>query len=185
MSTDVTTEDSVPAQAGGPAPGGADAVDRLSAELVRHQRLLHVLKTVLSSWSPGNLDQGAWTLLLTLVKDGPRRQGELADCVLLEPSTVSRRVGQLVQLGYVERRADPGDGRAVQLVATEAGRQAFDVVRLRRLELVRQLFAHWDEDDVETFDRLLRRMNDDLDTYRPLLARTTAADPVPPFPAQP
>jgi DNA-binding MarR family transcriptional regulator len=168
------------------APSAADAtVDRLSAELLRHARLTHVLKTILSSWAPSNLDWGAYGLLLHLVKDGPRRQGELAESVLLEPSTVSRRVGQLVQLGYVERRADPGDGRAVQLVATAAGQAVFDQLRARREEVFRQLLGRWDDDDVEDLAVLLTRLNDDLETYRPLLVRVTAAEPVPPFPARP
>ena len=39
--------------------------------------------------------------------------------------------------------------------------------------------------DVAELGRLLHRLNDDMDVYRPLLARTTAADPVPPFPGPP
>ena len=168
---------------GTPAVGAdIDVVDRLSAELLRHARLLQALRSILSSWSPGGLDQGAYMLLMHLVKQGPRRQGELADCLLIEPSTVSRRVGQLVGLGYVERRADPVDGRAVQLVATAAGHAVYEGVRVRREQMMQQLLARWDAEDVAALERLLRRLNDDLDEYRPLLARATAAEPVPPFP---
>lgn len=160
------------------------AVDQLNAELVRHARLSHILKTAMAAWTPANLDWGAMQVLLHLLKDGPQRQGELAGCLLLDASTISRRVGQLVKLGYAERRPDPADGRAVQLAATHTGHAVFQQFRERREEAMRQVFSTWPPDEVAEFLRLLRRLNDDLEVYRPLLARTTAADPVPPFPTR-
>jgi DNA-binding MarR family transcriptional regulator len=178
-----------PIAAGGAGTPGAasDAeahalIDRLNAELVRHQRLSHSLKTIMSTWAPSDLDWGALQVLLHLVKDGPQRQGELADAVLLDASTVSRRVATLVRLGYAQRLPDPVDGRAVRLAASDAGLEMIQRFRVRRAETMHQILATWDAGDVAAFLRLLSRLNDDLDTYRPLLARATAADPVPPFP---
>jgi DNA-binding MarR family transcriptional regulator len=51
---------------------------------------------------------------------------ELAERTGLDPSTVSRAVGSLVDLGLVERQADPRDGRASVLALTDAGRTALD-----------------------------------------------------------
>ena len=157
-------------------------IDRLNAELARHLRLSHSLKSIMSGWAPADLDWGALQVLVHLVKEGPQRQGELAERILLDASTVSRRVATLVKLGYAQRLADPGDGRAVRLAATDAGLAVFDRFRARREETMHQILATWDTPDVAAFLRLLSRLNDDLDTYRPLLARTTAADPIPPFP---
>src|SRR3712207_3157824 len=112
-------------------PAGPDVVDQLNAELVRHARLSHILKTAMGAWTPANLDWGAMQVLLHLLKDGPQRQGELAGCLLLDASTVSRRVAQLVKLGYAERRPDPADGRAVQLVVTQTGREVLQQFRAR------------------------------------------------------
>jgi len=157
-------------------------IDRLNAELVRHLRLSHSLKTIMSGWAPADLDWGALQVLVHLVKDGPQRQGELAESLLLDASTVSRRVAARVKLGYAQRLADPVDGRAVRLAATDAGVAVFDRFRARREETLHQILATWETSDAAAFLRLLTRLNDDLDTYRPLLARTTAADPIPPFP---
>ena len=157
-------------------------IDRLNAELVRHLRLSHSLKTIMSGWAPADLDWGALQVLVHLVKEGPQRQGELAERILLDASTVSRRVATLVRLGYAQRLADPVDGRAVRLAATDAGVAVFDRFRARREETLHQILATWETSDAAAFLRLLTRLNDDLDTYRPLLARTTAADPIPPFP---
>jgi DNA-binding MarR family transcriptional regulator len=159
-------------------------IDRLNAELVRHQRLSHSLKTIMSGWAPSDLDWGSLQVLVHLVKDGPQRQGELAECILLDASTVSRRVAALVKLGYARRLPDPVDGRAVRLAATDAGVEVFDRFRVRRAETMHQILSTWPADEVSAFLTLLSRLNDDLDAYRPLLARTTAADPIPPFPVR-
>jgi len=159
-------------------------IDQLNAELIRHQRLSHMLKTIMSAWAPVDLDWGALQVLLHLVKDGPKRQGEIAEGILLDASTVSRRVTTLVKLGYVRRFPDPADGRAVQLAATDAGQEVFTRFRARREETMHQILSSWPGQEVAEFLRLLSKLNDDLDTYRPLLARTTAADPVPPFPTR-
>ncbi len=145
----------------------AAASAALSQELVRHTRLLHVLRSQSSLWTPVGLDWGAFALLAHLVKGGPRRQGELAGCAMLDPSTVSRHVAQLVKAGLVERRPDPEDGRAVHLAATPPGQATFDQVAARRDAVIAEVMAGWDLDDVEALTRLLVRLNDDFETYRP------------------
>src|SRR5256885_16578226 len=62
----------------------------LNHEISRHGRLLHVLKSSMAAHVPTGLDAAAFGLLITLVKGGPLRQGELPEQYLLDPSTVSR-----------------------------------------------------------------------------------------------
>src|SRR3954452_21927503 len=93
----------------------------LAHEFSRYGRIMHMLRVQLSDFLPAGLDPAAAQLLVWLAKQGPSRQGELAECTFLDPSTVSRRISQLVQHGLVERRADPADGRAVQLLLTGKG----------------------------------------------------------------
>lgn len=62
--------------------------------------------------------------LAELARDTPLGQAELARRLRLEKSTVSRLVGQLAGRGWLQRRADPGDGRATLLALTPTGRQA-------------------------------------------------------------
>jgi DNA-binding MarR family transcriptional regulator len=149
--------------------------EALSHELIRYTRLHHVLKTRLGSGFPDGLDHAAMGVLMTLIKRGALRQGELADLALLDPSTVSRHVGQLVRAGLVERRADPADGRAVQLVATRSGHALGADLAHRRRSLVHQTLASWQQDDVRQLAGLLGRLNDDFESQRPHLL---CADPV-------
>jgi DNA-binding MarR family transcriptional regulator len=138
----------------------------LAHELTRHGRLLYLVKANLAAQRPGGLDSAAFSLLLTLIRSGPLRQGELADKSLLDPSTVSRYVKELVRAGFVARRPDPLDGRAVQLIPTEQGAVVGAEMRERKERLVESLLGGWPPEEVATFIRLLRRLNDGMEEIR-------------------
>ena len=59
--------------------------------------------------------------VLMLSEDG-MNQREIAEEMGVSPSTLSEMINRLVEDGYVERKADPGDRRARLLSLTEAGR---------------------------------------------------------------
>jgi DNA-binding MarR family transcriptional regulator len=156
----------------------------LNQELLRHQRILHVLKGSMATLVPEGLDAAAFGLLLTLVKCGPRRQGELAELSLLDPSTVSRHVAQLARTGYVQRRPDPQDGRAVQLAATTDGELVAREIGKRRQAVICEALGRWSPDQVQELVGLLRRLNDDLDAVRPHLSRLLLDSPTNPPPGK-
>jgi DNA-binding MarR family transcriptional regulator len=142
------------------------AKTEISHELARYSRVIHVLKEQLADVLPAGLDPAAAGLLSWLVKQGPSRQGELAECTFLDPSTVSRRISQLVHQGLVERRADPLDGRAVQLVPTARGKDFFTILQVRRDEIMKQVLSGWSNAELTQLAGLMRKFNDDFETYR-------------------
>jgi DNA-binding MarR family transcriptional regulator len=149
----------------------------LGIELGRQTRCMHLLKAQMVLGAPLGLDFAAFGLLLHLLSGGPRRQGELADMTLLDPSTVSRQVGQLVRAGLVERRPHPEDGRAVQLVPTPSGRALGEEVSRRRDTMLEQVVSHWADEDVDTLVRLLGRLTQDLENHRSHLQKQGPAEP--------
>src|SRR5690349_15174592 len=102
-----------------PAPAAgelmADSADIASA-VVDLMRQLHGIKARLATGPEA--DHSPLFLLVKLVHTGPLRASALADLVGADPSTVSRQVASLVKAGFVERQADPNDGRACLLVPT-------------------------------------------------------------------
>ena len=138
----------------------------LGHEFIRYHRVIHTLRTQMADVLPSGLDPAAAQLLAWLVKQGPSRQGELAEHTFLDPSTISRRISQLVHLGLVERRADPVDGRAVQLVPTAHGQVCFSTMSQRRQEIMQQVLSGWTSTEVGALSGLLRKFNDDFETYR-------------------
>lgn len=157
----------------------------LGHEFVRYHRVIHSLKSQLADVLPTGLDPAAAQLLAWLVKQGPSRQGELAENTFLDPSTVSRRISQLVHLGLVERRADPMDGRAVQLVPTESGQTYFKAIQDRRQVIMQQVVVGWTRDEVVSLSRLLQKFNDDFETYRTQVGAPATAHSPPPSTSTP
>lgn len=140
-------------------------LDRLGGELYRLLRMMERVQARQAARAPDGLERATYLLLVHLVTDGPRRLGALADAVHSDASTVSRQAAALVKLGLVERRADPDDGRASLLAATDDGVRVFEDKRRRRNELFDQLLAGWTEEDRHTLGDLLARFNDDYERF--------------------
>ena len=93
---------------------------------------------------PADLDPATFHVLVHLARsDGPQRSGDIAEALYSDPSTVSRRVAALVKQGLIERRADPGDGRASLLAVTRAGHTALEQSRRRKAEIVADALSTW------------------------------------------
>ena len=98
------------------------AVDRMSAEAGFTRTQLSVLGTVARLKSVG--------------------MGELADIEGLNPTMLSRVVGQLEEAGLISRGSDETDRRSVRVQPTAAGRSLHLKLRKRRTDVfVRQLAA--------------------------------------------
>ena len=75
-----------------------------------------------------------------LNRDQPLTQQELGSRLRLEKSTVSRLVGLLEGRGWIERTANPNDGRSVQLHLTKTGtRMAKQIAKAREQTFSRLL----------------------------------------------
>jgi DNA-binding MarR family transcriptional regulator len=140
----------------------ADGVGR---ELIRLVRLIERKRDRYHAEHPDAIERATYHLLVHLVKDGPQRAGALAEAVHSDPSTISRQVGQLVRLGYVERTADPQDGRATLLAATDEGRRVFEENRRIRTANLAELLAGWSETDRRALRELLARFTTDLENF--------------------
>lgn len=137
-------------------------------ELVRFNRALHLLRHLAN---PGGT-QVSMPLLGVLAAKGPLRSRDLAAAICLDPSTVSRQIDQLVRAGFAERLADPDDGRATLVCVTTAGAQTFTAHRAHLEQvLMSSVFDDWEPADLDTFTRLLARLNDEALAVLPALAR--------------
>jgi DNA-binding MarR family transcriptional regulator len=67
---------------------------------------------------------------------GPLGLTELAQLEGLNPTMLSRVVGKLTELGLIQRDPNPDDLRAIQVEATDAGRELHERVKLLRTEAI-------------------------------------------------
>ena len=106
-----------------------------------------------------DLDGAAYGLLALLEDAGPLRASDLVLRLGLDKSTVSRQVASLVELGLVDRAADPDDGRAQVLTPSAEGSARLLRIRAARRARWESDLAGWPADDVATLAVLLERLN--------------------------
>jgi DNA-binding MarR family transcriptional regulator len=142
--------------------------EELGHQLIRLINMTSRAKAHLTAVTNEGIERAAYALLAHLVRRGPHRTTALADAVHSDTSTVSRQVGALVRHGLVERKADPEDGRACLLVATDKGRGVFDRAKAERTGYIARLVADWPQSDQRTLVMLLDRFNDNFENDHPL-----------------
>ena len=82
--------------------------DAVSTALIRLVRLIERIHAQYQAENPDAVERATYLLLVHLVKDGPRRAGALAEAVHSDPSTISRQIAHLVQLGLRRAHRRPG-----------------------------------------------------------------------------
>jgi DNA-binding MarR family transcriptional regulator len=141
-------------------------ITELSATFSELMRTYHRAKQQFLARAKHNVEWSAQLLMSCVVNEGPLRSSTLAELLENDPSTVSRQVASLVKDGYLERMADPADGRASLLVATTRGRELHEEHMQVRHEQFRRMLAGWNEEDVQKFSALLRRFTEDFVTSK-------------------
>lgn len=155
---------------------GEALVGPLSEQVARLTRASHAMRVQLSARGHDGIDWAAYSLLFQLVKAGPLRSSALAEAACVDPSTISRQVGELVRAGLVHRVPDPDDGRASLLEATARGHAVHAAKHERRLRTFARIVDGWPAADVEALTRLLARFNDDFGAVRHALLDEITAD---------
>jgi DNA-binding MarR family transcriptional regulator len=101
-------------------------------------------------------------VLGALVRGGPQRVSSIATATGLLGSHVSRELRGLERDGLVLRTADSGDGRAVVVSVTPAGRAAYRRLQDASVQATDAALVGWRADELTTLARLLDRMADDF-----------------------
>jgi DNA-binding MarR family transcriptional regulator len=142
--------------------GGIDSQDafvRLEREIGLLLRRARAISARLAGELHPDLDGAAYGLLALLEDIGPLRAGDLVARLGQDKSTVSRQVTKLVELGLVDRTADPVDGRAQVLAPSSEGSARLARIRAARRARWAADLADWPTDDVSTLAELLARIN--------------------------
>ncbi|MGA8210249.1 MAG: MarR family winged helix-turn-helix transcriptional regulator [Nocardioidaceae bacterium] len=123
--------------------------------------LLRRVQRIHLSTSSGEvtLERSAYGILARLADEGPQRLGALAASFGLDPSTITRQVQSLVELGLAQRETDVSDRRAAILDLSPQGREALLQTREHRRARLREVLSDWPEHDLDEFARLLTQFN--------------------------
>jgi DNA-binding MarR family transcriptional regulator len=137
------------------------------AEATTGQQLLLALLTIGRRIRPrtgsSDLDPSSVFVLHHVQERAPLRLSDLAKCIRLDSSTVSRQVKNLEDLGHLARSGDPDDRRASRLRLTDQGRAALDEAMRARAALIDRATADWPAKDREQLTTLMTRLVESLD----------------------
>lgn len=103
--------------------------------------------------------------VLRSLSTGPRRITELAADERVTQPAITLLVNRLARRGWLERVADPTDGRAVLVSLTATGAEALAQLRAEYRAMLHEEMATLDDDEVTTLadaveilDRLIERL---------------------------
>jgi DNA-binding MarR family transcriptional regulator len=108
------------------------------------------------------VDPSQAALLYTLRCRGAMRLGDIAEAMQLDASTVSRHVQQLGDRGFIEREADPIDGRARIIALSRTGAATLKKTFDQRRAFITAALAEWDDAERDRLRHDLTRLTASL-----------------------
>ena len=106
------------------------------------------------------LDRALFPLLVRLNDYPSMGVAELADQVGRDPSTVSRQIAKLEELGLVKRQPSASDMRVKEATITKTGSRTIDAIKAARRRLLGQLLADWSKEERTMLPVLMRKFSD-------------------------
>ena len=103
-------------------------------------------------------DASIMPVLDLVARQGPTRVSDIAHAVYLDPSTVSRRVSSLIQMGYAKKITDVDDRRAAKVSLTPEGARVRQVLADAWRTVALSLIDSWEEGEQDEFCRLLQKI---------------------------
>ena len=140
----------------------AHAFAEISAELRVLGRRFRTLISERAAEVHPQLQPSSYYILAFLIENGPTRGSALADQFGIDKGAISRQVQHLVELGLVERAADPDDGRAHLISATPEALRLQETAGEMLAQRWRRQLEGWSDAELRSFAAQLGRFNSDL-----------------------
>jgi DNA-binding MarR family transcriptional regulator len=138
-------------------PCGADAIGLIELELMKLVRHLETFSRRSSLYL--RVDRAGYLAMRTLEDLGPVSTNALARALHLDASTVTRQITALESQGFVQRRANPADGRSSTIALTPDGRRSMRAVERERRRHIEALVSNWDDAQQADLGLALARLN--------------------------
>lgn len=108
------------------------------------------------------LTQSQWQVLVYIASMAAPRQSQIAEILEMKPISVARTIDRMEASGWVERRPDPKDRRAVNLYLTPKIAPVLADIRAHALETRALALSGLSESDQENFTRILQQLRKNL-----------------------
>ena len=119
------------------------------------------------------LTRAQWRVMIHLLREDGMTQKELAELDSIEKAPMGRLLDKLEEMGWIERRPDPLDGRARRVFRTGKIEPLLPDIKLRASEIFERAFEGLPRDAREDLRAELAAIRDRLSgTRRPAGSRT-------------
>jgi DNA-binding MarR family transcriptional regulator len=158
MTADLTTDTATSADR------HASAILTVEDSISTLARKLHLIVRNAATAVDPSLQPVSYRLLRTIQRCGTVQASVAADMLVVDRSVISRQVRQLEELGLVETRTDPDDGRARILALTDEGTRRMLSVNPTNRTIMHGLLSSWSAKELESFAAQVERLNEAADT---------------------
>jgi DNA-binding MarR family transcriptional regulator len=150
----------------GPAASEADRADAVGAVEDEVRALIHRVKRTIGAGARAvheDLQGASYILLSWLASRPPVRPSAVVEALGTDKGALSRQLQHLVELGLVERRPDPDDGRASLVTVTEDAVRRLGRVDGERRRRACERLEGWSVEDLRDLADRLAAYNRALD----------------------
>lgn len=149
----------------------ARAARRSYEELARHLSGIGAVRREMVRGFPQDCPPASAAVLTLLHKYGEMRIGRLSELMAIDMSVTSRHVSHVEERGWLERHADPQDGRSRLLRLTERGSRQLDRLAEATTEALESFLHDWTDEDIARLNEMLERLRESFgDSRAPRLA---------------
>lgn len=112
-----------------------------------------------------DITSAEYPVLIALNKSDAITQEEIAACLSIDKSAVTRVIKSLLEKGFIERKKDHEDLRCNRIYLTEKGHAAWKPIKEGMEEWHRIISDHLNSDEVQEVTRILSQMADNIEDY--------------------
>lgn len=105
------------------------------------------------------IEPASYSVLSTLQTNGPQRMTTISRHLGIGKPTLSRQLSTLAERGFITKKADPDDGRALVISLTEEGRERLEAAQKERSERYLDMLSPWTLEEIQTLSGLLSKLN--------------------------
>jgi DNA-binding MarR family transcriptional regulator len=125
---------------------------------------------------PRGMDQPRWRVLMILNEHSPAAMGAIAELAVMKLPTLLKLVQRMTEEDLVRNGSRLSDQRVTEVSITPRGRKALVVIRRVAAEVYSQVTSHLSSKDIESLNKVLGGLEQNLLTMRRERRLAAAAD---------
>jgi DNA-binding MarR family transcriptional regulator len=134
-----------------------------SMHAIKHKLIACTKKSAASDTRPG-ITHSQWAVLAIVTKKENVGVKEIAQTLGITSSAATQLTDELVKNGYIIRKGNEQDRRALSLELSPLCKKHMQDMRTRRMEQFTEMFAHLSDTELAQYAKLNKKITDSIST---------------------